>query len=190
MSKSEFTSERKLLISTLAILGATVALGATDVVLDLFEGASLQHLFVEVGVIVAGVVGLWVVSRHLRAVTRRGREVSLEAEALSEELRASQADARRWRREAQELVHGLGRAIDMQFDAWELTPAEKEVALLLMKGLSHKDVAEVRSVAETTTRQQARAVYKKAGLRGRNDLSAFFLEDLVLPSNLLKTDKP
>lgn len=62
-----------------------------------------------------------------------------------------------------------------------MSPAEKEVALLLLKGLSHKDIADVRSVTEATARQQARAVYKKAGLAGRNDLAAFFLEDLLLP---------
>ncbi|MBT8470373.1 MAG: helix-turn-helix transcriptional regulator [Myxococcales bacterium] len=67
-------------------------------------------------------------------------------------------------------------------DRWRLSPAEKEVALLLLKGLSHKEIAKVRSVTETTARQQARAVYRKAGLSGRHDLAAFFLEDLMLPT--------
>jgi hypothetical protein len=39
----------------------------------------------------------------------------------------------------------------------------------------------VRSITEATARQQARGVYKKAGLSGRSDLAAFFLEDLLLP---------
>jgi DNA-binding CsgD family transcriptional regulator len=76
---------------------------------------------------------------------------------------------------------GLSQAIDEQFDRWQLSPAEKEVGLLLLKGLSHREVAEARSVTEATARQQARAVYKKAGLSGRHDLAAFFLEDLMLP---------
>ena len=54
--------------------------------------------------------------------------------------------------------------------------------MLLLKGLSHKDIAEIRSVTEATARQQARAVYRKGGLSGRHDLAAFFLEDLMLPS--------
>jgi DNA-binding CsgD family transcriptional regulator len=40
-----------------------------------------------------------------------------------------------------------------------------------LKGLSRKEVAELRSVGETTVRQQARAIYKKAGLEGRHDLA-------------------
>jgi DNA-binding NarL/FixJ family response regulator len=52
---------------------------------------------------------------------------------------------------------------------------------LLLKGLSHKEIAAVRSTSERTIREQARAVYRKAGLPGRSALSAFFLEDLLLP---------
>jgi DNA-binding CsgD family transcriptional regulator len=91
-------------------------------------------------------------------------------------------EAARWRDEARDLLNGLGAAFDRQFERWALSPAEKEVALLLLKGLSHKELAEVRSITEATARQQARAVYKKAGLSGRHDLAAFFLEDLLLPS--------
>src|SRR5690606_18367849 len=99
----------------------------------------------------------------------------------AERLRVTEAEAARWRGEARDLLHGLGAALDRQFMRWALSPAEKEVALLLLKGLSHKEVATVRSITEATARQQARAVYKKAGLSGRNDLAAFFLEDLLLP---------
>ena len=67
----------------------------------------------------------------------------------------------------------------MQLGRWELTAAEKEVAILVLKGLSHKEVADVRKTSERTARKQARAVYKKAGLDGRAALSAFFLEDLL-----------
>jgi DNA-binding CsgD family transcriptional regulator len=72
-------------------------------------------------------------------------------------------------------------AIDRQFQRWKLTPAEAEVGMLLLKGLSHKEAAKVRSTAERTVRQQARSLYRKAGLTGRSELAAFFLEDLLLP---------
>lgn len=55
------------------------------------------------------------------------------------------------------------------------------LGLALLKGLSHRELAEVRSITEATARQQARAVYRKAGRSGRNELAAFFLEDLLLP---------
>ena len=77
---------------------------------------------------------------------------------------------------------GLGVAIDAQFDKWELTPAERDVALLQLKGLRHKEIADLRKTSERTVRQQALSIYRKAGLSGRTDLAAFFLEDLLLPS--------
>lgn len=81
-------------------------------------------------------------------------------------------------------MRGVGAAMDMQFDAWCLTPAEKDVALLLIKGLSHKEIAQLRERAERTVRQQALAVYRKSNLSGRASLAAYFLEDLLLPSSI------
>jgi DNA-binding CsgD family transcriptional regulator len=114
--------------------------------------------------------------------SRMAREAQQEALELAERLKATEAESARWRAEARDVMRGLGEALEGQFERWGLSPAEKEVALLLLKGLSHKELAEVRSITEATARQQARAVYKKAGLSGRNDLAAFFLEDLLLPS--------
>lgn len=42
-------------------------------------------------------------------------------------------------------------------------------------------LAELRQTKEATVRQQAQGVYKKAGIGGRADLTAFFLEDLLSP---------
>jgi DNA-binding NarL/FixJ family response regulator len=55
------------------------------------------------------------------------------------------------------------------------------VALLLLKGLSLKEIATVRATSERTVRAQARSLYSKAGLTGRAALSSFFLEDLLAP---------
>ena len=59
--------------------------------------------------------------------------------------------------------------------------AEADVALLLLKGLGHKEIAAIRETSERTVREQARSLYRKAGISGRSALSAFFLEDLLLP---------
>ena len=71
--------------------------------------------------------------------------------------------------------------IERQFERWDLPVAEKDVALLLLKGLSYKEIAIARDTSERTVREQGRAVYRKSGLGGRSELSAFFLEDLLLP---------
>jgi DNA-binding CsgD family transcriptional regulator len=95
-------------------------------------------------------------------------------------VRHAERDA--WRESARRAFEGLSAAIDEQFDAWDLTPAEREVALLLLKGYSHKHVAAATGRSERTARQHAAAVYEKAGLHNRAELSAYFLDDLLSPA--------
>jgi DNA-binding NarL/FixJ family response regulator len=86
-----------------------------------------------------------------------------------------------WRLRAEELLRGLGEEIDAQLRRWKLTAAERQVAVLLLKGYGHKEIAALLERSERTIRQHAVSVYRKSGLSGRAELSAFFLEDLLLP---------
>jgi len=145
-----------------------------DVISDVREGASAGHLAFELTATLLSLGGFAAMWRLLRAERLRARDLEVQ-------LDGTRADLTRWRSEAQELLRGLGAAIDRQFDRWGLSPAEREVGLLLLKGLSLKEAAEARQTSERTVRQQALAVYRKAGLAGRAELAAFFLEDLLLP---------
>lgn len=175
------TSEGRLLIGVIAAFAAVAVLAATDLATDLGEGTTLGHVVAEGSVVLVGLLGAVLMARRLLTILRSERAAREEATSLAERLRATEAEAARWRSEARSLLEGLAAAMDRQFERWALSPAEKEVALLLLKGLSHKEVADARAITEATARQQARAVYKKAGLTGRSDLAAFFLEDLLEP---------
>ena len=111
-------------------------------------------------------------------VAQRQREEQL---TLIHDLEIARVQGQRWRAESRALLNGLGEAIDAQFSRWNLTEAEREVALLLLKGLSLKEIAAIRVTTERTVRAQARSLYGKAGVTGRAALSAFFLEDLLAP---------
>ncbi len=189
MSDPDFTSERRLHMAILAAFALTACVAGLDLASDLRDGATLGHVLAEGTIAVIGFLGAALVARQMIAVSRLARLASAEATSLAGELARTAADAERWRGEARDLMRGLSQAIDEQFERWQLSPAEKEVGLLLLKGLSHKEVAAIRSVTEATTRQQARALYRKAGLTGRHDLAAFFLEDLMLPSQPTANDE-
>lgn len=120
---------------------------------------------------------------------RRQRGAALDREqALNINLTEARGAAGRHAEQASTLLRGVGDAIDKQFEAWGLTPAEKEVASLLLKGLRHKEIADMRQTSERTVRQQALAVYRKAGLEGRTELAAYFLEDVMPPVEPDKRD--
>jgi DNA-binding CsgD family transcriptional regulator len=104
-----------------------------------------------------------------------------ENRMLLEDVRIVRAESQRWRNAVEDHLRGLGAAIQEQFEAWHLSQAEQEVSLLLLKGFSHKEIARLRHTSTTTIRQQAASIYQKANLSGRAALSAFFLEDLLLP---------
>jgi len=69
--------------------------------------------------------------------------------------------------------------IQLQFKEWKLTPSEQEVAHLLLKGLSFKEISEIRKTKEKTVRHQATGIYTKSGVCGRNEFAAWFFEDLL-----------
>jgi DNA-binding CsgD family transcriptional regulator len=138
------------------------------------SGLDLVLELLEIVPIVLTSVGLVLLFQF----TRRQSENQVK---LIRELEIARAQGQRWRAEARAHLNGLGQAIDAQFSRWNLTEAEREVALLLLKGLSHKEVAAIRATSERTVREQARSLYAKAGLTGRAALSAFFLEDLIAP---------
>ncbi len=93
-------------------------------------------------------------------------------------VRHAAKEGRAWRAQSRRFIDGLSRAVDAQFDLWALTPAEADVAGLLLKGASLREIASLRRTSEATIRQQAQSIYRKSGLGSRAELSAYFMEDL------------
>ncbi|WP_164660835.1 LuxR C-terminal-related transcriptional regulator [Tropicibacter sp. Alg240-R139] len=69
--------------------------------------------------------------------------------------------------------------IQDQFEEWNLSKAEREVAMLALKGLSVADIAALRQTKDGTIKAQCAAVYRKAGVSGRMQLLSYFVEDLI-----------
>ena len=149
-----------------------------DIVADLHEGLDLFHVILELIVFVIAIISAVSIFVHLLLEIASSRRLVAQ---LTSDLEKNRQQALAWKNENQALLEGLGISIDKQFEKWGLSSTEKEIGLFLLKGLSHKEVASLRGVSEATARQQAGAIYKKAGLTGRHDLAAFFLEDLALP---------
>lgn len=176
----QFSERRPLIIAYLAISSAFLIV---DPLLDLRGGESLGHVITEALMASVTLAGLVAILWDIREERKRRRR--LEGDLLD-----AHSDVTRWRQEAQALLAGLGTAIDRQFQRWGLTPAERDVGIFLLKGLSHKEVADIRNTSERTVRQQARELYRKAGVGGRAELSAWFLEDLLLPDSASQHKEP
>lgn len=69
--------------------------------------------------------------------------------------------------------------LEQRFTEWDLTPAERDVALFSIKGFSTADIAGFRQVSEGTIKAQTNAIYRKAGVSGRAQLLSLFIDELV-----------
>lgn len=158
-------------IGLIVFLGMALS-SVVDVSSDISEGSSWKHIVVELAVVLfsfASFIWLW----------REKQTLHVTAKELQSELVRSDLAANEWQSKAAAFAAGLISAIDSQFLAWGLSQAEKDVSLMLIKEFSLKEIAELRKTSERTVRQQAQEAYRKAGLDGRVQLAAYFLEDLL-----------
>jgi DNA-binding CsgD family transcriptional regulator len=172
----EEVDNRRLIKLALGLYGVIFALIALDIISDYNDGIEWSHLISEMVVLLIAIIGIGLFWRQYYQSTQ------LTLRSLQTNLAAAHVEAQRWRDESHDLIAGLGIEIQKQFIRWQLTNAEAEVGLLLLKGFSHQEIANIRSSSERTVREQARALYRKASISGRSSLSAFFLEDLLLPN--------
>ncbi len=165
---------RKAIWIMLVWSGVFTVLVAMDLVNDYQSGGTGQHLILE-GILLAFSGGVFVLG--VRQLTRARQEVTV----LKGDLERVRQQKDQWKRETHQLLAGLSQKIEGQFNQWELTPAEQEVGFLLLKGMSLKEIADIRHTQLKTVQQQSQSIYQKTGLASRSELAAFFLEDLLPP---------
>jgi DNA-binding NarL/FixJ family response regulator len=161
----------------LIVLSLFASFFILDIFFDLKEGVPLFHIWHEVALFVLAIGAIvW----QIKVIMNQNVHIS----TLNAELLETKKSYQDWKVKAQSSSQELGRLIESQFKIWHLSDSEKDVALLLIKGFSMKEIADVRKTHEKTVRQQATNIYKKSGLSGRQELAAFFLEDMLnLPMN-------
>lgn len=166
----------------LFVLIILIAIFSTlDVFIDLENHQSVQHISIESALILGCIFCLLLIKEFFYTV-------QYENISLKSDLSKSKKEFVEWKENAALHIKGLSEQIDLQFLKWNLSPAEDEIARLLLKGLSLKEIADIRGTSERTIRQQTVSVYSKSNLSGRAELSAFFLEDLLFPSKGQKTN--
>ncbi|MCH2533761.1 MAG: helix-turn-helix transcriptional regulator [Bdellovibrionales bacterium] len=188
MSESQVNSDRydgwlsKVFAQPKVLLAVCLFFISLFVSLDIFEdyseGASNTHLIIELLILTfsSGVFIFILLSWIYEKKQTQTLKVSVE------QLNHQRTELQK---ELQSHMQGLSKIIENQFQLWSLTKSEKEVGFLLLKGFSLKEIADIRQCSEKTVQAQSQAIYKKSNCRGRSEFSAYFLEDLLPPQNLL-----
>lgn len=113
---------------------------------------------IEIGAAVGLILGVGAGFVVLRSIQRR-------SDRIESQLRAASG--------------AFMELLEDRFDNWGLTPAERDVALFAVKGLSTAEIAGLRNTSEGTVKAQTNAIYRKAGVSGRPQLLSLFIEDLM-----------
>lgn len=69
--------------------------------------------------------------------------------------------------------------VDGYFEEWGLSEAEKDIALLTIKGMTISEIAEIRHTKQSTIKTQSSAIYRKAGVASRSQLVSLLIEELL-----------
>ena len=101
--------------------------------------------------VIFGAAALWTANRHRHAAEEKLRIASIAFADL----------------------------LAQRFREWGLTPAEADVALFAIKGLSTAEIAAMRQTSEGTVKAQTNAIYRKAGVTGRPQLLSLFIDELM-----------
>lgn len=159
-------------MGNLVILVLFTIFFVVDIYFNILAGISFSHILHEVALCLIAIGSmLW----QIRIIIKKNTHIT----RLNSELLETKRSYQEWKEKTHSRALEIGQMIDAQFALWHLSHSEKDVALLLIKGLSMKEVADIRNTHEKTVRQQATTIYKKSGLSGRKELAAFFLEDIL-----------
>jgi DNA-binding NarL/FixJ family response regulator len=157
------------------VLFIIMVLNFFDVLTDISLGVPKWHILEESFIVLmSGVAGVFLLL-DIRKRTKSAFLLKSQLSASADELDNITEEMSAARRQYSQVIHD-------QFELWQLTKSEQEVAMLLLKGLSFKEISAVRETKEKTVRQQASTIYNKSGVEGRHDFAAWFLEDFIASS--------
>lgn len=159
------------MVLNLLVIGACELFFIADVVFDVFNYDLIQlhwvtHTQVEIIFTLFLGVTLYFFVNNIRSLLTRQKQIEASIQVASGEL---------------------NQVIQRYFELWRLTPSEKEVALLLFKGYSAQEIADLRNTKIGTAKNQSSIIYQKAEVKNRNELFAVFVEDLIGELNIPTT---
>jgi DNA-binding CsgD family transcriptional regulator len=160
------------------------------VILVILQSVCAAFFVIE---LLTDVLGLrhWAVSWAIRELLQIGASVGLVTGAIVS-IALLRKTLRRVDAVEQQVRVASGFFVDVlqdQFQAWGLSPAERDVALFAVRGYSNAEIAKALGKSEATVKTQLNAIFRKADVSGRTALVCHFI-DVVLENLPAQPDPP
>lgn len=180
--------EKQTLIRLLTVITALLLfdIGA-DIFVELYD-----EFFQDISVLLDITVEVTTLGCVLRAAFIASKMLKRERDSnqlLQHNLIESKQDALHLQAKVNNYVLDFQQQLLQQLDAWGLSKSEGEIAILLLKGKSSKEIAAIRHTSERTIRNQCQAIYAKSGLGGRHEIAPFFFTELLVNIELEDTSE-
>jgi DNA-binding CsgD family transcriptional regulator len=173
MAAGRTTDSRKLATRrTLFLSAAVLQVGcglafASDIFVEISDFT--DHTWIELLGVAALAIGAFVTLSQYRQLLHRNTKVERA-------LGAARGD--------------FQGAVEEHFRAWQLTEAERDVALLSIKGVPVAEIAIMRQTQPGTIKAQSAAIYRKAGVSSRAELISVVIEELIAGLDLSAGQEP
>lgn len=142
------------------------------------QAVSAVLFIANIGFSVLGVAPVaWVVNELTEVAAMIGLILGTTLGGIA--LRRSLARAEKAEAKLRAASSAFMELLEERFCSWGLSPAERDVALFAIKGMSTLEIAQLRQTSEGTVKAQTAAIYRKAGVKGRPQLLSLFIEDLM-----------
>jgi DNA-binding NarL/FixJ family response regulator len=152
--------DRAVMLRALLVVlqGVAALFFISDMTTEVLRDGFVIHNALEACATLALIAGVLLGAYEIRDLLRRASE----ADATLAEATASFSDL-----------------VQQRFDEWDLTAAEREVALLVLKGFETAEIATLRQTAAGTVRAQVSRIYEKSGKTSRGQFVASFIDVLI-----------
>lgn len=94
-------------------------------------------------------------------------------------LRLLQAEAERSKETIHMLRGNFDEVLHQKFEQWGLTAAERDVTLLIIRGLSVAEIAAARNTAQGTIKAQTTSIFRKIGVGSKTELMSTIIDEFL-----------
>ena len=155
----------------LIIFACIVIITSIDIVRDLHEGLPLGHVLHEMGIAFLCLILSLYQFKIIRSKSEKLKHIQNDFAQIHEENNQIKLQLKK-------LSGDFHQIINLQMEQWKFSESEKDIGKLIMKGLNMTEIAQIRQTSESTVRQQATSLYRKANVHNRQEFISYFLEDL------------
>jgi len=160
VARGRWPREAKALGGLILLLAITAIFFLIDSIVDLASESpgELPHNLAEFLAVILLTACVVLLSREVGRVLKRHAQVEVQLQAAR---------------------GAFSEIMERHFEEWSLTPSERDVALLSIKGLPIADIASARNTRDGTVKAQLNAIYAKAGVSNRTQLVGVFIDEII-----------